>query len=260
MDLQLYVRVLWRFRVLFAAGILLASALAFLSFVAVTFDGGKPSFTHRQSEQWESLATLEIASARFNAGSVVDPETRSLLQTPDQQQASGDEADPSQFASLGYLNELTTVLMPLATSDEVFRIVRSDGGGPIRGLLQTFPVAVGDAPVPLMTFSAIAASPEEAVSLARRHVGAFKAFVTRRQVADGIPAPERVVVREVRQPQSAALLEGRKLTRPIIVFLTVMTIILGLCFVLENLRPRVRPLASSDESERYVEQSRRRTA
>jgi hypothetical protein len=257
MDLQLYLRVFWRFRVLVAAGLLLASGLAFLSFVDVKLDGGKPSFAYRQGEQWESLATLEIASARFNAGSVVDPETRSLFRTPDQQQAPEEEADPSQFASLGYLNELTTVLMPLATSDEVFRIVRSDGGGPIRGLLQTFPVAVGDAPVPLMTFSAISASPNEAVSLARRHVRAFKAFVTRRQVADGIPARERVVVREVRQPQAAALLEGRKLTRPIIVFLTVMTIILGLCFVLENLRPRVRPLASANDTERYIEPHRR---
>ena len=46
------------------------------------------------------------------------------------------------------------------------------------------------------------------------------------------------------------MIEPRKKTLPIVVFLTVMTGTVGLVFVLENLRSRVRPVpdAASDES------------
>jgi hypothetical protein len=263
MDLPLYLRVLWRFRVLVAAGLLLAVALACFSYVNVDLNGGKPHFSYRDSEQWESLATIAITSQRFNAGSIVDPETRSLFEAPpadaEEARRAFADADPSEFANLSYLNQLTTVLMPLATSDAVFRIIRNDGGGEIRGALQTFPVTAGDSLVPMITFSAIATSPQEALSLARRHTAAFKEFVTQRQNADEIPELERVVVQDVRQPQRPVLLEGRKKTRPIIVFLTVMTAVLGLAFVLENMRPRVRPIASTEDEE-ADERRRRRSA
>jgi hypothetical protein len=261
-DLQLYFRVLWRFRGLVTAGILLAISLAFFSYVSVDFDGGKPSFAYRQGEQWESLATLGVASRTFDPGSVLTPETRGILERPASEGQARErlsEIDPADFTTLPRLNEVAVQLMRLATSDGVMRIMVEDGR-PIDGVLQTFPVTSGDSLVPYITFSAVAASPGEALSLARRHVDAFTTFVRARQEAAGIPASERVVIEVINEAQPAALLEGRKKTQPIIVFLTVMTVVLGLCFVLENLRPRVRTVASSDEDERSREQTRRRSA
>ena len=39
MDLELYLRVLWRFRLVMVTGLLLASTLALLSYMRVSFEG-----------------------------------------------------------------------------------------------------------------------------------------------------------------------------------------------------------------------------
>jgi hypothetical protein len=110
-----------------------------------------------------------------------------------------------------------------------------------------------------MTFSAVAATPEAAVTLNERHVAAFTKFFRAQQAEAGIPPQERVVIATVNAPSNAVLLAGRKKTRPIIVFLTVMTAVLGLCFILENLRPRVREVASSRANELSSSRARGRT-
>ena len=83
MDLNLYVRVLWRFKLIVALGLLLAFTLAFLSYATVRFDGVPPTVEYRQSEQWESLATVGVTSRSFDPGSVLTPETRGILAPPD---------------------------------------------------------------------------------------------------------------------------------------------------------------------------------
>jgi hypothetical protein len=262
-DLHLYLRVLWRFRVLVGAGLLLAITLAVISHVRVEI-GGSPTFQYRQSEQWESLATIGVGSNTFLPGSAVDPSALNFLQSPpssaEEARRRAEEANAGDFSSLPRLNEATVQLMRLATSDDVMRIMREDGKGPIRGALQTFPVTSGDSLVPYITFSAIAAEPGEALALARRHVEAFSKYVRQRQETAGIEEDKRVVLYTVNEPQPAALLEGRKATRPIIVFLAVMTVVVALAFVLENLRPLVRTVGRGDEEAVLVEPQRRRSA
>ena len=54
---------------------------------------------------------------------------------------------------------------------------------------------------------------------------------------------------EVRHPSLATtvMLEGRSKTIPIVVFLTVMLAFVGLAFILENLRPREKPVSVTAE-------------
>ncbi len=54
------------------------------------------------------------------------------------------------------------------------------------------------------------------------------------------------------------LLEGRSKTVPIVVFLTVMLAVIGLAFILENLRPRVRPVADVSDPQAAPRPVRRR--
>ena len=56
MDLALFFRVLWRFKVIVLLGLSLAFALAFLSYVKVDIDKGF-KLTYRENAQWESLST-----------------------------------------------------------------------------------------------------------------------------------------------------------------------------------------------------------
>jgi hypothetical protein len=255
-DLALYLRVLWRFRFLVAAGVLLALVLATLSYARLSFDGAKPTLAYRQSEQWESLSTLFVTARGFPWGRV------------EEQLPPG--ADPSKLPSsqapaidTGQLSTVAAVYMQLATSDAVLNRVRLTG--PIRGRLQVFPVFAGNdsnnAALPMLTLSAISASPETARELALRHMNAFVAFIRSRQGQAAIPEAQRVIVEIVRQPTPAALLEPRKRTRPIVVFLAVLTAVIGLAFVLENLRPRFRAVAGAPSaSPASVSQQARRSA
>lgn len=241
MDLPLLFRVIWRFRLLFVLGMIMASVLAMLSFLRVeTSDGFAVSY--RDHEQWESLSTLFITSNGFPWGAVSDQAPADSAETA----TAADSVDP------GRLTTLAGLYMQLATSDPVLRIMRQDG--PIDGALQTFPVystnTSDGSQLPMITFSAIAATPQRAVQLAAAHVNAFTRFIQSEQVAGGIPSGQRVRVQVVRQPQPAVLLEPRKKTRPIIVFIAVMSAIFGLIIALENMRPRLRPVPDEDVGRR----------
>jgi hypothetical protein len=253
MDLQLILRVVWRFRVLVGCGVVLAVALATLSFVKVSLVGGKPAMEYRQAEQWESLSTLFVTSRGFPWG---ESGAQKIESPP---ASTGDEAaDPGAQQTAPQVTEtgpdpaklvsLAALYVRLATSDPVLEQMKRDG--PISGLLQAFPVASGEngegQELPMVTLSAIAGTPEEAQKLAARHAQAFVRYLRREQAAAHIPADERVVLEVVRQPQPPTLLEARKKTRPVVVFVAVMIAVLGLAFMLENLRPRVRVVPAQD--------------
>ena len=68
MDLNLYFRVLRRFRVLVGVGFVLALVLAMLAFVRVGFSEGSLDVTYRQSEVWASTSTVFVTQAGFPLG------------------------------------------------------------------------------------------------------------------------------------------------------------------------------------------------
>ena len=157
---------------------------------------------------------------------------------------------------------LTALYMQLATSDQVLVMMAREA--PIDGIVSTFPItSTGDArgdPLPMMTFSAISATPERAHRLARRHIKAFQTYIRNDQNRVGVAPGKRVRVEIVRQPQAPTLLVPRKKTRPIIVFLTVAIATFGLAFILENMRPRVRVVPDEDLARRSSSRSGRRSA
>jgi len=73
MSLELDMRVLWRFRVLVLAGLLLAILLAGMAMFKVDFGGGAPKLTYRQSETWQSTARLLITQDGFPEGRTTLP-------------------------------------------------------------------------------------------------------------------------------------------------------------------------------------------
>jgi hypothetical protein len=244
MDLQLVGRVLWRFRMLVLVGFALALCLSFLAMMQVSFKGGSPTFKYRDAEQWDSISTLFVTSRKFPWGSVLPPQTQQVIPpTPTQPEALGATGvDPAHLTSLAGL------YARLATSDPVYRLMLR--GGPITGYVQAEPIAAGkdnsgDA-LPMIGLSAVSTTAQGAHELARRHVNAFVRFLGQRQSEARIPTEQRVVVEIVQSPQMPVLIEPRKKTRPVIVFLAVMIAVIGLSFVLENVRPRVRPLPAKD--------------
>jgi hypothetical protein len=225
MDLSLYLRVVWRFKLVVLAGLLLGIGLAFLSFVRVDL-GSAPHFRYRASEQWFSSTTLIITPTGFPWG-------RSEL---------SEENDPARYG------QLASIYANLATTDAVKQLMLEDG--PIRAKIDARPIFASDsssAPaLPLITVSATAASPELAQNTAERATRAFLEYIRDKQEDNGISPSGRVSVSTVKHAVPAELLAGRSKTTAIAIFLAVMIAVIGLAFVLENLRPRVRVVRSDE--------------
>jgi hypothetical protein len=227
LDLALYFRVFWRFRLLIATGLLLAVCLATLSFARIDFKG-TPKLTYRQHEQWQSTTTLLVQPPGFTWGEVT----------------SSDISIVNAYGSLAQL------YAKLATSDQVTRIVRSQGSvarGKVDGTyVSQSPSDPNGAPLPMVAISATTASPSSAAALARRQALAFMQYLSFEQARNAIPVEKRVRVSLVQREQPPLLLKGRSKTLPIVVFLTVMLAVVGLAFMLENLRPRVHAAEAED--------------
>ena len=96
-------------------------------------------------------------------------------------------------------------------------------------------------PLPIVQVNSYATTPERAKELTKRQIDAFRRYLAREQEANAIPEEKRVLITEMQTAMPAELLTGRSKTLPVVVFMTVMLGFVGLAFLLENLRPRVRP-------------------
>ncbi len=230
MDFRLYARVLWRFKLLVALGLLVAVALATLSLVRVS-DGG---IAYRQAELWSSTTRLGVTQNGFPEGRLLAQGSATPLE--DARRLGIPLADPNR------LNTLAVLYAELATSDPVRRVLRR--GGPIRGKIVATPVVVGDSrtPLPLIDLMAIAKSRRAAVVLAQRSADALGTYVREQQSVNKVPNADRVIVQQLVRPKSPKIFQPRSKTMAVVVFLAVMFGTFGLVFVLENLRPLVRVL------------------
>jgi len=231
MDLALFFRVLWRFRIIVAAGLLVAVGLSFLSFVNVSFSGGSPHLSYRQAQTWESQETFMITArgvpwARLGS------------------------AGPTS----GGLAGLSAFYAQLANSDAVQHLLRKNG--PVHGTMVASPavdnVTTFRAPLPFISIQGLAAKPADAVVIAQRGASAFRTWLLGQQNVNKVPEGNRVEIQIVRSATSAQLLQGRKKTLPIVILMTILSATIGLAFILENLRPRVRSLPSEQLAERTV--------
>jgi hypothetical protein len=232
MDLALYARVIWRFRLIVFLGLLLAIVLSLLSFVRVSFKNGSPSLTYRQATTWQSTTRLLIT------GGSGFPQGRTVGSAAD---ASGADTPTVDFAGLAVF------YAQLANGDAVQRVLKRDRslGGTM--VAQYDVDSNTDNPLPILLIGGFARTPEMAMRVAQRGADAFRAYLKSRQDQDRTPASERVKLSVLSAAAGAVPIIKRKKTVPIVVFLTVMIAAIGLAFVFENLRPRIRLVESRPE-------------
>jgi hypothetical protein len=212
-----------------------------LAVVRVSFAQGFTA-TYRQNQQFVSNATLFVTQSGFPWGYAAPPQASAAAARAQATQLGGKEfADPNRFTSMAALYSF------LATSDPVKAIMHYK---PTEGVISSLPVVqtqygygVG---LPLVAISGIATTPEMAHSLAFRATEALRTFLEQQQARNQIPAQNRVLVTVLQSADEPKLLKGRSKTLPLVVFVTVMVGIVGLSFLLENLRPRVSPVATDE--------------
>lgn len=236
MDLGAFVRVMWRFRWLMVAGLVLASLAAFFSIARIDTSRGTPAITYREHEQWISASTVFVTQKGFPWGrAVLDEMVR----------VEGESGNPiyvPRYGDPGRYSGLAALYAELAKSDAVHRDAMTGAG---RGeYYEPEVVATPNAgALPLLYIKGYGPTPEAAQRISDRATSAFRDFIASEQVRNNIPAEKRVEVVVTQQAIPAELFEARSPARPVFLFLLILMLFVALSFALENMRPRVRPTA-----------------
>jgi hypothetical protein len=264
MDIALYLRVLWRFRFLVVIGITLALALAFLSYMRVSFKDGSVSFSYRESETWEDSGVLFVTQPGFPWG-------RSVIQDPEPVGPTVTLVKPPRFGDTERFGSLAALYSALATGDPVQRnMLRS---GPINGTIGAAPVLASElvrpelrsqfrtnGSLPLVRVFATADTAQGATGLTTRQIDAFRTYLENAQHASGIPTRKRVLVTVLDEPGEPEVTEGRSKLYPALIFVGFTALTLLLVFILENLRPQARSATAEEPRLSSVAGTSRRSA
>lgn len=206
MDLALYAHVLWRHRRLLLVGAGVAVLLAVLSYYRVDM-GVPPKLTPRKAEVWQSTASV-------------------LLTQRSQVVPVPGVSDPGSLANV------VGLYARLATSDDVLRrmkgVPRTAGAFQAASSLDRNSESV----LPVVTLFGTGTTPEGATAIVGSGMTAFLSYVRSQQAA--VPGRSRVDLRVLNSPQPAELIEPRKKTLPIVVFLSVLIAAMASAFILEN--------------------------
>lgn len=251
MDLGAFMRVMWRFRWLMMAGVILAALAALFSVARIEMRGGTPTVSYREHEQWLSASTVFVTQRGFPWGrAVLDEMVR----------VEGENGTPMfvpRYGDPGRYSGLAALYAELAKSDAVLREAMI-GAGPGERYEPELLSSQSAGALPLLYIKGYGPTPAAAERIADRATKAFQDFIAREQVRNGIPADKRVEVVVTQQAIPAELFEARSPARPVFLFLLVLMLFVALSFALENLRPRVRPAAEIVPAE--VRTHTRRTA
>lgn len=247
MDLGLYGRVIWRFKWIFFPGLLAAIGLAVFSTAKIDVTHGfPPKLTYRKPAQYRAEALMLVTQPGF-------PEGRSSINDMIKVAGGASKTDPAtyvpRFADPSRYSELALLYSTYVTSDEVNKLMIKQGG-PVVGKLLANPImqaGTGTAE-PIIDLAGIAPSKALAISLTQRAVKGLQTYIAREQAANAVPVEKRAIILPLNMPQRATVFQGHKKTKPAFVFLTLLLATIGICFILENLRPRVRVAADEAAS------------
>jgi capsular polysaccharide biosynthesis protein len=216
MDLSLFFAVLWRSKWLVLGGAVLGAVLAVLVYGSPSLAGGKPTLTPRSAQVWQSESQLLISQADFPYRE--SPEAYS----PEQQMGS-----------------LSPVYANLANGNIVqAQIHRQLGSVGTVKASEDVDLAASSF-LPFVNITATAPTESGAIRLAQGAASIFVAYVTRQQTSARIPADRRIRLAIVQSGGQAKLVEGHKLSIPLLVFVAVLIGVIAVVFLKENLQPRV---------------------
>jgi hypothetical protein len=257
MDLSLYLRTFWRFRMLVVCGFLLAVVLGLFSFVKVDFGNGF-DVSYRDSEQWGSSSSVFVTQEGFPLGRSIYDEVVPV--EPGSADPNGTSyvpryVDPSRFSS--YAN----LYARLAESDLLKH--RLEEVAPLPGTISASAGVDQKNPgivLPIVEIQGLAATAEGARATVARATRALVVYVEQQQRANKIALNRRVILRVLDDPSPPVLVVGRTKTRPVFVFVAVLIAFAALIFVLENLRPPRRRGTQDDESDASLSTPSRRSA
>jgi len=211
-DFALFFTVLWRSKWFVLGGLALASVLAVLAYGKPSFANG-PTLTPRKAEVWQSESQVLLSQSGFPYGQGLNPPQTSLAQ-------------------------LSPVYATLANGNIVKAEIHRAAPGPGTVKASEAVDVATSTSLPFVTLTTTAPTSTQAKRLADAAGSVFQAYVSRHQVREKIPPSERVQVSIVESGVNTKVIEGHKLTLPVLVFLAVLIATISIAFMRENVRNR----------------------
>ena len=211
MDLRLYLRVIWRFRVLVGVGLVVACALAFFSYAKISFKGGSPKISYRQSQTWQATSLVFLTQKGFPYGYTVLPYTP--YSQGGQQGGSSAPSYVPKYASPGTFTQLAFYYAPFVQSDGFMKLLRQRTH--VAGIVQAHTIIDPTLrlAIPYLDIVGYSTTNAGAVALANAGGDALSQYIVSQQNANAVPSKQRVVAEVVSRPQSASISTGRKRRR-----------------------------------------------
>jgi hypothetical protein len=215
-DLGKMFAVLWARRGLLAIGILLGLLISFLAVNTIRFsmDANQPffSFAPRVQSVYSTTVRMVLDEPNFGLGRV------GII-------------DPNERREKRELDKLAAVYSYLVVSDDLMASLSSDiknadadiKATPVEGL-------------PIIEVTVKGNNPDEIRSIASKASSNFISYFKREQVQNDVPPLDRISVRTIGEPSSAATEQSRRKELAFIFFMLPVIFAGLIAFVLENLK------------------------
>jgi hypothetical protein len=230
MNLARHAAVLWRFRKVTLAGVLLGVVLAILASYKPTLDGGLAA---RGTSTYSSESSLLVTQPGFPEGRVVLPTAPATDATTEEPKVDSDRlefADPNRFMALA---DLYTKLI---VSDEV-RTRIPERPAPSQITASPLPAVSGAPILPIIQLTTTAATPAAARALNEHTADALRKLLQQRQSKNGISPAQSVEISTLNAPSAGVLAAGPSHTASILALLLCLIGTVAVTHLLAALRP-----------------------
>jgi hypothetical protein len=212
MDLVEYGRVIRRQLVVVAIGLVITFALVFLALVRVSGDG----LFFRSSPIYGARSELLLTQPGFPLGRASAPD--------------------SQQTDTARMETLAGVYAELATSKDVRGIIKTNGEPlPSEAYDVTQLITPSGHALPLIEVVGVSGSERGSVAIANAVATALQRYILTEQNRSGVPVRDRVDVQVVTPAEKAEVIQGVKLTTPILLCLLGLVVTLVFAFARDNL-------------------------
>jgi hypothetical protein len=245
-----------RFRLLIALGVVVGAALALTSAYKVGLGTFPPKLTAREQPTYTAGTQLEVTSpaAPYYRSAVDVP-----VVTPGR---SGDEEDEEEPTNLVEQDEPSVATLiaaanyyPLVIEGDQVKALRERLYGKIDGQVTASAIGATTTPnrqepgrLPFIQVIATADSAANARALAQNTSDAFIRFVREEQQRSNIRPAQRLVIEQLRKPERTFEIGGTSMNLPILIFVALVAVAVGLAYLLDRLFPR-RSVAVAEADE-----------
>jgi hypothetical protein len=241
MDLRRHLRVLWRFRGILAAGLVLAASLAALSVYRVELVHGRLHATFRKAEVYGSRSLLYLTQRGFAEGRILPPAEQDPLQADTAETLRRTLAREQRFAEPERFSTLAVLYARLLSSE---RLKATIPDVPPDARLTAAPLTTGNGfqrkILPLLAIRTRSTDPGVARRLNGDAIATLKAYVLRHQEASHIRLQDRVRLTVLNPPSAAVVVEPRPYTLAAVAFLLTLMLAVALAYAWETVYPAGR--------------------